>query len=140
MQVVAVENAGTVLAACPNVVAAWAFGSAKDGSVRPGSDLDIGVLFRSKPGLDELTDLLLALQQTFDFEKIDLSVLNDASSVLRFEAVSGRPLYCRDAGQRAIFVSLAARQYEDDMAFFERGLRWRAEAYGMNANPESAWP
>jgi len=135
MQAVAIEQAETVLAANPNVVAAWAFGSAKDGSVGPGSDLDIGVLFRSKPGLDELTDLLLRLQRALRFEEIDLVVLNGASSLLRFAAVSGRPIYCRDANQRAAFVSLSAREYEDDMAFFQRGLRWRAESCEINTGP-----
>ena len=107
MPAVAVEKAEAVLAADPNVVAAWAFGSAKDGFVGPDSDLDIGVFFRRKPGLDDLTDLLLKLQGALQFGDIDLVVLNGASSLLRFEAVSGRPIYCRDASERAAFVSLA---------------------------------
>jgi len=129
MQTVALEKAEAVLAASANVVAAWAFGSSQDGSVCPGSDLDIGALFRRKPGLDELGDLLLRLQRALGFEEIDLVVLNGASSLLRFEAVSGRPVYCRDPNQRAAFVSLSAREYEDDVALFERGLRWRAGSY-----------
>ncbi len=122
MSAVAIDKAEAVLAANPNVVAAWAFGSAKGGCVHAGSDLDIGVFFRRKPGLDETTDLLLRLREAVRFEDIDLVVLNEATSLLRFEAISGRPIYCRDPDERAAFVSLAAREYEDDMALFCAGV------------------
>ncbi len=49
-------------------------------------------------------------------------LLNSAGAISSFEAVSGKSLYCRDKGRRAEFVSLAARQYEDDMAFMARGM------------------
>lgn len=109
--------------ASPNVVAAWAFGSARDGMVRPGSDLDIGILTQTLPGLEEQLDLLIRLQATLGFEDIDLVILNDANPILRFEAISGRPLFCRDVDRRAEFVSLSAREYEDAMAFWQRSLR-----------------
>jgi hypothetical protein len=32
------------------------------------------------------------------------------------EVISGRPIFCRDAGERAIFASLTAREYENEMA------------------------
>lgn len=104
----------------PNVVAAWVFGSAKVGAAREGSDLDIGVLFAKRPGLDELATLRADLQAALDFEEIDLSILNDASPVLRFEAVSGRGLFCRDVAERARFASLAAREYEHAMTMLRR--------------------
>ena len=44
------------------------------------------------------------------------------SAILRFEAASGRLLYGRDDGQVAEFVSLAAREYEDETAVMERYL------------------
>ena len=40
------------------------------------------------------------------------------SAILRFEA----PVICRDDGQVAEFVSLAAREYEDETAVMERYL------------------
>ncbi len=130
MQAVAIEKAETVLAADANVVAAWVFGSAQDGSVRPGSDLDIGVLFRSKPVLDELTDLLLGLQRALNFEGVDLVVLNGASSILRFEAISGHAIYCRDANERAEFVSLSARVRRQHGPI-RAGPSLAAESYGI---------
>lgn len=113
----------SILAAAPNVVAAWVFGSAQSGQVKPGSDVDVGVLFESKPSLAELLELTGALQQAVPFAEIDLVPLNDANPILRFEAISGRAIFCRDAGRRAEFASLTAREYEDEMAMVERWVR-----------------
>jgi|CXWK01.1.fsa_nt_gi predicted enzyme related to lactoylglutathione lyase len=38
-------------------------------------------------------------------------------------------------GVVADFVSLTAREYEDAMAFYERGLRWHAELSAARAKP-----
>jgi predicted nucleotidyltransferase len=105
-----------------NVVAAWIFGSAQGGTVRPGGDIDVGVLFYKKPLLDELADLRICLQNALVFDDIDLVVLNDTSPTLRFEAVSGRPVYVTDMERRASFTSLTAREYEDEMAQWRLAL------------------
>jgi uncharacterized protein len=112
-----------VFAAVPNVIAAWVFGSAQSGHIRAGSDLDVGVLFGSTPSFDELLALTGNLQQALQFEEIDLVPLNEANPILRFEAISGRAIFCRDAGRRAEFASLTAREYEDEMAMLERWVR-----------------
>jgi hypothetical protein len=56
-------------------------------------------------------------------EEIDLVVLNEANAFLRFEALSGQSLFCRDPARRAEFASLTAREYEDEMAFWQRALQ-----------------
>jgi predicted nucleotidyltransferase len=112
-----------VLAAMPKVIAAWVFGSAQSGQIREGGDLDIGVLFDSKPSFDEQLALLGELQQAVPFAEIDLVPLNDANPILRFEAISGRAVFCRDISRRAEFASLTAREYEDEMALLERWVR-----------------
>jgi predicted nucleotidyltransferase len=45
------------LAAMPKVLTAWVFGSAQEGHIRAGSDLDIGMLFVAPSSFDELADL-----------------------------------------------------------------------------------
>jgi hypothetical protein len=110
------------------VVAVWAFGSAVSGRVGPDSDLDIGVQFRRPPEIDRLCDLRADVTSALQFEQVDLVPLNDASSILRFEAVSGRLLFSRDDSARAGFVSLASREYEDDMAQLARQMTQRAQA------------
>lgn len=121
------EETEPVWKAATRVIAAWAFGSAQSGQIGEGSDVDVGVLFESSPSLDELLDLSGHLQQTLEVDDIDLVVLNEANPILRSEAVSGRPLFCRDANRRAEFVSLTAREYEDEMAFLQRAMASRDE-------------
>ena len=116
------QRTAQIWEAMPELVAAWAFGSAQDGTVDPGSDVDIAVLFESAPSLDTQIALLAELQEALQFEDIDLVVLNDANPILRFEAISGRPLFCRDLERRAGFASLTAREYEDEMALWRRAL------------------
>lgn len=123
MRKVDFKAAEAVWRAFPEIVAVWVFGSGQDGRVRPGGDLDFAVLFDSPPHIDALADLRAALQDVLKIDEIDLLVLNTAGSIIGFEAVSGRALFCRDKGRRAEFVSSVARQYEDDMAFLARGLR-----------------
>jgi predicted nucleotidyltransferase len=117
----------------PNVVAAWAFGSAREGEVRHGGDFDIAVFFAHPPALDELCDGRADLQQALGIDEVDFVPLNDASPVLRFEAVSGRRLFCRDEEACAAFVSLTAREYEDEIALTERGLAYWKEAAGRQS-------
>jgi len=118
--------ASHILAGYEYVIAAWVFGSAQEGLPREGGDVDIAVLFESRPTLDQLCELRAALQDTLQFDNIDLVTLNGASSILRFEALSGRCLFCRDDEKRATFASLAAREYEDHMALMYRHLHSRA--------------
>lgn len=111
----------------PDVVAAWAFGSARDGELRWGSDVDIGVLLARRPTFDEQLDLLGRLQDALQLDEVDLVILNDANAILRFAVVSGKRLFVRDLSALAEFVSLTAREYEDEMAQWERAVRlyWR---------------
>jgi predicted nucleotidyltransferase len=117
------ERTEPVWEATPKVIAAWAFGSAQNGQISVGSDADIGVLMESSPSLDEQIDLLAKLQAALQFEDIDLVILNEANPILRFEAISGRPLFCRDAGRRAEFASLTAREYEDEVTYLQRVMQ-----------------
>ena len=116
-----------VLQRYPNVLAAWLFGSAKEGVVRPNNDIDIGVFFACKPTLEELATLRADLTETLHFEEVDLVPLNDAHPLLRFEAVSGRRLFVRDLETVAGFVSLTAREAEDANAFVQRGIAYLKE-------------
>lgn len=116
----------------PNVIAVWVFGSAQTGNIRPGSDLDLALLFKITPHYEELARIRADLQERLGFDEIDLLVLNDTHSpITRFEAVSGRAVFCRDLGKRAGFVSLTAREYEEAMAFLARGMRAYAEGEAL---------
>ncbi|MDI6774734.1 MAG: nucleotidyltransferase domain-containing protein [Verrucomicrobiota bacterium] len=102
------------------VLGAWVFGSAKDGHVPDSGDVDIGVLFEKKPGLDALALCRARLQKALQFEDVDLVALNEGSPILRFEALCGRRVFCSDEDRCAEFASLTAREYEDEMAMCSR--------------------
>ncbi len=122
------EAAAGVLKQDANALAAWVFGSGQGGELRARGDLDLGVLFARPPGLDELAVLRADLQGALGVEEIDIAVLNGAGPVLRFEAVSGRPLLRRDPWAAAAFASLAARECEGELAAARKALRERNSA------------
>ncbi len=111
-----------VLEPIETVVGACVFGSAQSGNIMDGSDLDIGVLYSSVPSLEERIQLREHLQRSLNFEDIDLVVLNEASPITRFEAICGRVILVKDYSSWAQFVSLTAREYEDEMVFLGKGL------------------
>ena len=119
MSNVDLHKAQPVFAADDHIVGAWVFGSAQAGELRGEADLDIAVLFRSRPSLDALCELRARLQEVLRVEAIDLVVLNDASPLLAFEALCGRRLSSGDDDACAEFASLTARQYEDEKAQYE---------------------
>ncbi|MCX7004036.1 MAG: nucleotidyltransferase domain-containing protein [bacterium] len=100
----------------PSIRAAWLFGSARDGRVRPGGDVDIGVWCARRPRWQTLDSMIAAVQQATGVENVDVCVLNDAAAILRFEAVCGRRLLARAGADYPGFASLAAREYESAMA------------------------
>lgn len=98
------------------VVLATVFGSARDGVLRRGSDVDIAVLLSPPMSPLEFYDFYVELTAKLSaVPELDLVDLNHAGSVLAFEALCGRRLFVRDADAAAAFSSCVARQYEDDM-------------------------
>ena len=88
-----------------------------------GGDVDTAVLTSTPLTFNEQLTLLGALQDVLQIDEIDLVILNDTNPILRFEAVSGKRLYCRDLSAMAGFVSLTAREYEDEMAQWHMALQ-----------------
>jgi predicted nucleotidyltransferase len=120
------DVAAKKLAEYPQVLSAWLFGSRFSGQPRPDSDVDIGLLVSEPLGLGDYLRLQGELSAIFE-KTVDLSILNDASVFLQFEAISGRNLYSRDPFIQAGFASRTARDYEEAMAMWSRGLRYRRE-------------
>lgn len=110
------DKVAATFAADPRVILATIFGSARDGTVRDGADVDIAVLLFPEPTPSEFFAFYQEMAGRLPgIAELDLVDLNHAGSVLAFEALSGRRLLVRDAGAVAAFSSLVARQYEDDM-------------------------
>ena len=98
------------------VVLAVLFGSSRDGTVREGSDVDIGVLLSPALAPVEFFEFYVEMTSRLStIAELDLVDLNHAGSVLAFEALSGQRLFVRDPDAVAAFSSEIARQYESDM-------------------------
>lgn len=120
--------AKAVQSACPEAVFALLHGSAKDGCVNPGSDLDIALYIDGTPTLDLYQNAYDAVRSVVANVEPDVGVLNRAEPVYRFETLKGRLLFCRDREVYVEFFSQACRQYEFQMADYERQHRYRLEA------------
>ena len=114
--------------ACPEVCFAMLHGSASHGQVREDGDIDIALYVVGKPSLDILERVWAAAESVAPGVPCDAGFLNDAEPVYRFEALKGKRLFCRDMETYAGFFSLTCREYEDQMADYERQRRYRLEA------------
>jgi predicted nucleotidyltransferase len=124
-------------AACPEARFAFLFGSANDGVVRPGSDIDVGLYVDTPHDFDLYSRTMDAVTVAVPGAEPDISVVTmDSDVVLRFEMLKGRKLFVRDMDCYLDFFSLTCREYEDQMADYERQRRYRQEAAQMRQLPE----
>jgi predicted nucleotidyltransferase len=96
----------------PEVRFAYLYGSFLDDL--PGRDLDVGIFFDPALSREEVLDRVLDLG--FDLGRltgvnVDVQALNHAPAALRFHAVRGLLLLCRDEEERLSFVETAIREY-----------------------------
>lgn len=111
---------GEYLRRNPLVAGATVFGSAQDGRVRPGSDLDVAVLFDKPLSAEEFLQFYAELcDQVPGVETVDLIRLNQADPILAFEAISGTFLCTNNVEKMAGYFSLVCREYEDVMGNLE---------------------
>lgn len=110
-------NVATVFQRFP-VELGYQFGSSSTGKTGPMSDIDVAVLVSpTVPASDYLRlqiELLRALDPVFDFQPVDLVLLNQAGPLLRYEVVKARCLlYAREEATRIAFEERVLRDYLD---------------------------
>ena len=115
-------------AACPEAVFALLHGSAADGTVQPGSDLDIALSLDGKASLGLYQRAYDAVVEEVPGVEPDVGVLNNAEPVYRFETLKGKLLFCHDRQAYLDFYSQTCRAYEFQMADYQRQHRYRLEA------------
>lgn len=101
----------SVVAALPDVVAVYVFGSAATGHYAPGSDLDVAVLgSRPLPSRD-VYDLARALEVELGTD-VDLVDLMTASTVLKYEVITqGRRVHCVDPSTVIVYEARCLSEY-----------------------------
>ncbi len=120
------ERLARSLAETGGVLAAYVFGSQVLGRGKPSSDIDIAVLLEQPTSVARVGAVLKACQDVLSRNDVDLVVLNTATPILAFEAVSGNRILADPLTEVAAFESLAAREYEDEMARLRRASRYPA--------------
>jgi predicted nucleotidyltransferase len=95
------------------VVLVFLFGSTATHRAHRMSDVDIGVLFKTRPRIDRiirLRDKLISLLR----KEVDLSVLNEASPILKMQVLkNGTLVYAADKAQFSQFFVDTVNQYDD---------------------------
>lgn len=122
------ERLATVLGDIEAIQFAIVFGSARDGVVRAGSDLDVAIsLTRADtPDIDLVLHIVGRVEEALGVT-CDLTVLNTAGPVLRHEALKGQVLFVRPGGETdySNFYTRTCAEYEDLMAWRARQLAYR---------------
>ncbi len=117
------------------IEAAYLFGSQIKGQPSKLSDVDIAVLFEpnrfASLSLEVSLNLIGDLKKIFKKEKIDLTILNGASPVIKQQAVlSGQRLYCQNRNEILNFEKRALQEYEDTIFLrqvYYQAMRERAK-------------
>jgi hypothetical protein len=113
------------------IVAAYLFGSTARGEARPGSDVDVGLLYRSVPRdpLDALgTDIAAALAARLGCE-VDVVVMNEAPVDLVHRILRDGILIAEhDRSSRIAFEVQARREYFDLLPVLRRYRRTEERA------------
>jgi predicted nucleotidyltransferase len=121
-----------ILAALPDVVAIYVFGSAATGDFAEDSDLDLAVLGPRPYDGRRLYDVARSLEAALDVD-VDLVDLITAPTLLKFEVIArGRSIHCanRDVALEFEGRSLAehGRFIEDFAPLFDQ-IRETGQAY-----------
>jgi predicted nucleotidyltransferase len=122
------QRLAAVLNEVESIEYAMVFGSARDGVVRAGSDLDVAVslAYADVQNTDLLLEIVGKVEDAFGVN-CDLTILNTAGPVLRHEALKGRILLVRPDRETAFsdFYTRTCAEYEDLMAWRARQLAYR---------------
>lgn len=127
------EKLGVVLyEKAPFLDFAFIFGSAKNGIIAPGADLDIAVFFNKEISIDwELISKTISIiEKETNGGECDIGILNTAGPIFRFEVIKGRVLFIRENNLTTYldFYSLTCREYEDEMFWMQKQLSYRSNA------------
>ena len=95
------------------ILLAFLFGSLASKRMRPSSDVDIGILFKTVPDIYAINDVTEELSSILKRE-VDLAVLNQASPVLKMQILkNGILLYASDRKYFHHFFTDTVNQYDD---------------------------
>ena len=108
---------------------AYLFGSSVDGVVKESADLDVAVYVNEDHTLSagDISAIIGGIEDSVPGAAADLTMLNDAGVILRFEALKGKLLFVREEALDTYsgFYSLTCREYEDAVYWMKKQLEYR---------------
>lgn len=106
------------------IVAAYLFGSAAAGRMKPGSDIDLALLVEpDQEGAFPLLELMAELERLCG-KNVDVVLLNRAGELLKYEVRrTGRLIFERDPLQRKRFEISGRKRFEDFLHLHRRHTR-----------------
>jgi uncharacterized protein len=107
------ERLGQVCADEPQVLALFLFGSQANGYATAYSDVDLAVLLTEPLPFQAQLSFEAKICQALGREDVDLLLLNSASVLLRFRAISGQLLYERAPDPVSDFIQQTLMEYYD---------------------------
>lgn len=113
--------------AFPEILFAFLFGSARDGKIKKGSDVDLAIYIQETSDKTELISNILKFMESETSSDCDLNLLNSAEPLLAMEALQGTLLFIRGEAMDiyAGFYSLTCRLYEDQTFWTKKQLEYR---------------
>jgi len=117
---------------CPEVVFAILHGSAQNGIVKEGSDIDIAIYINGKASLELYQRIYGIVSSVAGDCEPDVGILNNTEPIYRFETLKGKLLFSRDKEKFLDFFSFTCREYENQIADYERQRKYRLEAKNLN--------
>ncbi|MCX5634089.1 MAG: nucleotidyltransferase domain-containing protein [Phycisphaerae bacterium] len=116
---------------CPEIIFAILHGSSQEGIIREGSDIDIAIYINGKATLDLYQQIYGIVASVVPDSEPDIGILNNTEPVYRFETLKGKLLFSRDEEKFLEFFSLTCREYENQIADYERQHKYRLEAKNL---------
>ena len=111
-----VESIRRIAALNDSVCAVYLFGSQSDASARPDSDVDLGVLYRTRQPLATTLQLEEECERALR-TKVDLVDAARAGAFLALEIVRGERIFCREVTEADRFELYVLRRAGDLMPF-----------------------
>jgi predicted nucleotidyltransferase len=122
-----------ILAAYPDVIAIYCFGSFGTEYETPASDLDLAILSAKKIGTLKLWELAQSIARKIS-QEVDLIDLNQVSTILRHQVVyEGKRIYCSNKLKCDLFENSLDREYfdlQDLCAGILEDIKQRGSIYG----------
>ena len=132
-ELIDLEKISNVLQEHSNIYFALIYGSSKEGKVNIGSDIDIAVWFGKNYNEDSVVNVIKTVESIYPDIKCDLTILNNTSVFLQYEALKGKLLFIQKGKQNnyADFYSSTCRKHEDQFYWMQQQLKYRGYSWDL---------